>query len=234
VNVVQPGLVSNVSTLAFRADKSATFKISSNDLELADGTELAFEGDALVAEFELVEGVATVTLTGAEILEKATINLAVSATTAAGATYKTKTIKVTVTPAPVCVAKSLGSIKFSDTDAKLTSASTANIKKFAAELVNNNCSAAKLTSYVPIANTKANAAKYAKELQLAASRESAVRSVLTAEVTKLKGTVTVTVVKGSVPANVLTGSTAAQSAYRKIDVAADVLEATTFRLRNLI
>jgi hypothetical protein len=233
VNVVEPALLSNVSTLAFRADKSATFKISSNDLPLADDIALEFDFGSLedpAGAVVVAEGVATVTLTGPEILAKEVISLKVSAEG-----YKSRTIKVTVTPAPVCVAaKSLGSIRFSDTDAKLTSASTANIKKFAADLVNNNCSAARLTSYVPVANTKANAAKYAKELQLAASRESAVRSVLTAEVTKLKGTVTVTVVKGSVPANVLTGSTAAQSAYRKIDVATDVLAATPFRLRNLI
>jgi hypothetical protein len=232
VNVVAPALLSNVSTLAFRADKSATFKISSNDLPLADDVALAFEDfgglENPSAAVIVADGVATVTLTGPAITAKEVISLVVTAEK-----YKSKTIKVTVTPAPVCVAKSLGSIKFSDTDAKLTSASTASIKKFAADLVNNNCSAATLTGFVPAANTKANAAKYAKELQLSASRESAVRAVLAAEITKLKGTVTLSYVKGNVPAGDL-AVPAKQSAYRRIDVAAAVVDAAPFRVRNLI
>jgi hypothetical protein len=182
----------------------------------------------LVTEVAVLNGVATVKLTAPEILEKTTISLVVSAPN-----YKSKTVKVTVTPAPVCTEKLLGAIKFSDVDAKLSSASTASIKKFASDLVSNNCSAVQLTSYVPEANTKANAAKYAKELQLAASRESAVRSLLAAEITKLGGTVTVTIVKGVVPANVLNGSASAKTAYRRVDVTSKA-PAAPFRLRRLI
>ena len=230
VNVIQPGLLSSVSTVAFRADQSATIKINSTDLPLTDEVTLEFTGnDSLVTEVELVDGVATVTLTGAEILEKVTFSLVVSATN-----YKSKSIKVTVTPAPVCIAKPLGSIKFSDVDAKLSSAATTSIKKFANDLVSNNCSAVSLTSYVPQANTKANAANYAKELQLAASRESAVRSALLAEVAKLKGEVAVSSIKGVVPTAVLNGSASAKSAYRKIDVASVVPEVAPLRVRNLL
>jgi hypothetical protein len=230
VNVIQPGLLSSVSTVAFRADQSATIKINSTDLPLTDEVTLEFTGnDSLVTEVELVDGVASVKLTGPEILEKVTFSLVVSATN-----YKSKSIKVTVTPAPVCIAKPLGSIKFSDVDAKLSSAATTSIKKFANDLVSNNCSAVSLTSYVPEANTKANAAKYAKELQLAASRESAVRSALLAEVAKLKGEVAVSIIKGVVPTAVLNGSASAKSAYRKIDVASVVPEVEPFRVRNLI
>jgi hypothetical protein len=230
VNVIQPGLLSNVATVAFRADQSATIKINSTDLPLTDEVTLEFTGnDSLVTEVELVDGVATVKLTGPEILEKVTFSLVVSATN-----YKSKSIKVTVTPAPVCIAKPLGSIKFSDVDAKLSSAATTSIKKFANDLVSNNCSAVSLTSYVPEANTKANAAKYAKELQLAASRESAVRSALLAEVAKLKGEVAVSIIKGVVPTSVLNGAASAKSAYRKIDVASVVRVVAPLRVRNLL
>ena len=231
VNVVEPALLSNVSTLAFRADKSATFKISSNDLPLVEEVVLEFDdqGDLEDPTVVVADGIATVTLTGPAITTKAVISLVVKADK-----YKSKTIKVTVTPAPTCgPAKSLGSIKFSDTDAKLTSASTANIKKFAADLVNNKCSAAELKSYVPVVNNKANAAKYAKEVQLAASRESAVRSVLSAEIAKLNGNVTVTVVKVALTASDIATPTK-QSAYRRIDVWSAVSAVSPLRLRNLI
>ncbi len=218
VNVIQPGLLSNVSTVAFRADQSATIKISSTDLPLTDEVTLGFAGnDSLVTEVELVDGVATVKLTGPQILQKATFSLVVSAPN-----YKSKSIKVTVTPAPVCTAKSLGTIKFSDTDAKLSAAATTSIKNFASGLVSNNCLAVSLTSYVPQANTKVNAVNYAKEVALAASREAAVRTALTAEVTKLKGSVAVTIIRGVVPSTVLNGTAAAKSAYRRIDVASKV------------
>ena len=229
VNVIQPALLSNVTSVAFRADLSATFKISSTELPLTDDVALEFAGsDSLVTEVAVLNGVATVKLTAPEIMEKTTISLVVSAPN-----YKSKTVKVTVTPAPVCTEKLLGAIKFSDVDAKLSSAATASIKKFASDLVSNNCSAVQLTSFVPEANTKANAAKYAKELQLAASRESAVRSLLAAEITKLGGTVTVTIVKGVVPASVLNGSASAKSAYRRVDVTSKV-PAAPFRLLRLI
>ena len=230
VNVIQPVLLSNVATVAFRADLSATFKISSTDLPLTEDVTLEFAGsDSLVTEVTTLNGVATVKLTAPEIMEKTTISLVVSAPN-----YKSKTVKVTVTPAPVCTEKLLGAIKFTDVDAKLSSASTASIKKFASDLLSNKCSAVQLTSFVPEANTKANAAKYAKEIQLAASRESAVRSALNAEIAKLNGTVAVTIVRGVVPPNVLNGSASAKSAYRRVDVTSKVPAVAPFRVRNLL
>jgi len=134
----------------------------------------------------------------------------------------------------LCVDKSLGQIRFG-TDAKLSSAAKSSITRFAADLVNNKCGFVELTSYVPELNTRANAAKYAKELQLATSREAAVRSALTTEITKLRGEVEVFVVRGIVPTPVLNGSAAAKSAFRRIDVAAKTSnEAVPFRLRRLM
>ena len=110
--------------------------------------------------------------------------------------------------------------------------------KFAAELVDNKCVGTTLTSYVPVANTKANAGKYAKELQLASSREAAVRSALTAEILKRNkdSEIVVTVVRGTVPTSVLNGSAAAQASYRRIEVAANstIETARSFKLRSLI
>jgi hypothetical protein len=123
----------------------------------------------------------------------------------------------------VCVGKSLGQIKFGDNDAKLSAASKASIARFAKDLVANKCANSELTTYVPVANTRANAAKYAKELQLSAARAAAVKAAITAEVTKLGGAaVTITVIRATVPTSVLNGSASAQSSYRRVDVAAKV------------
>jgi len=219
INVIEPALVTNVSSVTFRADGSATVKVSSRDLALSDETELTVEGiDGVVGESVVADGVATITLTAPEWTEtaKVTGTLLIKATN-----YKSKSLRVTVTPTPVCTDKALGQIKFGDNDAKLSSAAKASITRFAKDLVANKCANSELTTYVPVANTRANAAKYAKELQLSTARAAAVKAAITAEVTKLGGaTVTITVVRGTVPTSVLNGSASAQSSYRRIDVAA--------------
>jgi hypothetical protein len=241
VNVVEAALVTNVSSVSFRADGSAIVKVSSKDLPLSEefdpmSFELlnggALEGQVTVGEVvDFTDGVATITLIAPDVAERLTGTLTIKAEN-----YKGKTLKVTVAPAPVCVDKALGQIKFGN-DAKLSSAAKSSIAKFAAELVDNKCVGTTLTSYVPVANTKANAGKYAKELQLASSREAAVRSALTAEILKRNkdSEIVVTVVRGTVPTSVLNGSAAAQASYRRIDVAANstIETARSFKLRSL-
>ena len=242
VNIVEAALVTNVSSVSFRADGSAIVKVSSKDLPLSEefdpmSLELlgggALEGLVTVGEVvDFTDGVATITLIAPDVAERLSGTLTIKAEN-----YKGKTLKVTVAPTPVCVDKALGQIKFGN-DAKLSSAAKSSIAKFAAELVDNKCVGTTLTSYVPAANTKANAAKYAKELQLASSREAAVSSALTAAILKLRADseIVVTVVRGTVPTSVLNGSAAAQASYRRIDVAANstIETARSFKLRRLI
>jgi hypothetical protein len=222
INVIQPAMTTNVSSVSFRADGSATVKVSSRDLPFTQESTFTVEGvDGVGIDGSPViddSGSATITLTAPEVTEKLSGTLVIKSEN-----YRNKSIKVIVTPTPVCVGKSLGQIKFGDNDAKLSAASKASIARFAKDLVANKCANSELTTYVPVANTKANAAKYAKELQLSAARAAAVKATITAEVTKLGGAaVTITVIRGTVPTSVLNGSASAQSSYRRVDVAAKV------------
>jgi hypothetical protein len=223
INVVEPVLVTNLTAVSFRADGSATLQVSSNDLPFVDADfdptsievfPVTATGVVLDAatDVTLANGIATIKLKVDQGILKANGTVLIKVPH-----YKSKSIKVTVTPVPVCTAdKSLGQIKFGDTSALLSVSAKANVARFAATLKNNGCTAVNLITYVPV--PEANAAKYAKELVLSADRLSAVKTELEAELTKLGGNVTVTSSTGVVDAGDLAGSAAKQSKWRRIDV----------------
>jgi len=220
VSVIEPMLTSNAPTGVSIVAGGTVFKvlIKSNDVPLSDDISLQVTGgdDTIVTISDpvIADGVATYDLTG---VAAGKVNLTFKAEN-----YVATKVSVTVTPSPVCKPATFGSLKFGDTDAKLSAASIASITKFAESIKKSNCSSVELTTYVPVPNTKATAAAYAKEVTLSNQRVLAVRGALSAALVKAKVTITITinVAKGTVPASVLSGPAAGQSAYRKVDVAA--------------
>ena len=217
VSVVTPVLSSDAgSGLTVVVGSNATINVTSTDVPLADDAMITIDGGddsiATISEPVIADGVATYTVTGVAA-GKLKLTFSVD-------TYASAKVKIKVKAAPLCKPSALGSIKFGDTDAKLHSSALSTITKFANSVVKGNCSSIQLTTYVPVANTQANASAHSKEVTLANKRALAVRDALKAALKKAKAKVTVsyTTITGTVPADVLTGSAAGQSSYRKVDV----------------